>query len=102
MLTFDQSIFKDFESMLNTNEFAVQCINARTGQAFSAIWTDRSIEIDDQGMPIIQDQPMFNTSASNDIAQLDVLTIGIKKFTVYRTMPDGIGGIDVYLRGESA
>ncbi len=98
MLTFDDVIESDHGNMLNSKVFGVSCYNPRTDKTFDVIKMDAFILIDEQGLPIIEDQPMFNTSIANDIKQRDNLTINAITYNVREVRKDGIGGIDVYLK----
>jgi len=98
MLKFDDVIESDHVNMLNSKEFGASCKNTRTDKTFDVIKTDAFILVDEQGLPIIEDQPMFNTSQANDIKQHDELTINAITYKVREVRKDGIGGIDVYLK----
>lgn len=108
MSIFDDTLQSDHLNMLNSNEFGVICLNTRTDETFDIIKTDAFILVDEQGLPIIEDQPMFNTSMqmvdsngvtiSTDIKQNDVLVIESKSFKVRESRKDGIGGFDIYLK----
>lgn len=94
--------------MLSSNEFGILCLNTRTTETFNIIKTDAFILITEEGLPISEDKPMFNTSLkmidsggnliSTDIKQDDVLTIESKSFKVRIAQKDGIGGLDIYLK----
>lgn len=108
MASFKDTLKSDHLSMLNSDEFGDTCLNTRTGENFNIIKTDAFILIDQEGLPIIEDKPMFNTSEimidangdeiPTDIAQEDVLTINSKNYKVRDVRKDGIGGIDIYLK----
>ncbi|MHA1193234.1 MAG: hypothetical protein ACTSP9_13210 [Promethearchaeota archaeon] len=94
--------------MISSNEFGVLCLNTRTTETFNIIKTDAFILITEEGLPIIEDKPMFNTSMkmidsngdiiTTDIKQDDILTIETKNFKVRDVRKDGIGGSDIYLK----
>lgn len=94
--------------MLNSNEFGILCLNTRTNETFNIIKTDAFILVTEEGLPISEDKPMFNTSMkmingdgvliSTDIKQDDILTIESKTFKVRIAQKDGIGGLDIYLK----
>ena len=94
--------------MLSSNEFGILCLNTRTTETFNIIKTDAFILVTEEGLPISEDKPMFNTSMKmidgdgvlidTDIKQDDVLTIESKNFIVRIAKPDGIGGFDIYLK----
>jgi hypothetical protein len=75
---------------------------------FDIVKTDAFILVTEEGLAIIEDKPMFNTSMkmkdvngdliSTDILQEDVLTIELKSFKVRDVRKDGIGGFDIYLK----
>ena len=98
MKSFNDTLISDHESMLNSSEFGIACKNTRTGKTFDIIKTDAFILVTEEGLPIIEDKPMFNTIMSNEIKQEDVLTIDGKTFKVRDVRKDGIGGIDIYLK----
>ena len=108
MITFDDALDSDHLNMLNSSEFGSSCLNTRTGKNFDIIKTDAFVLITEEGLPIIEDKPMFNTSMkmidslgaviATDIKQDDVLTIDSKNFIVREVRKDGIGGIDIYLK----
>lgn len=95
---FKDTLVTDHQNMLNSNEFGVSCLNTRTSLTFDIIKTDAFIMIDEQGLAITEDQPMFNTIDSNDIKQKDTLTIEGKSFKVRDVRKNGIGGLDIYLK----
>ena len=105
---FKDTLKSDHLNMLNSDEFGVSCFNARTGLTFDIIKTDTFVEVTEEGFPIIEDKPMFNTSMyminpdgnmiATDIKQFDTLTIDSKTFIVREVKKDGIGGLDVYLK----
>ncbi len=97
-LSFDEMLAKDHANMLNANEFGTPCVNTRTGDTFNIIKTDAFVSISDDGIPITEEKPMFNTLETNDIKQNDILTIGVKNYRVRDVRKDGIGGIDIYLK----
>lgn len=97
-MAFKDTLVADHENMLNSNEFGVSCLNTRTSLAFDIIKTDAFIMVDEQGIPITEDKPMFNTIDSNDIKQKDILTIDGNSFKVRDVRKDGIGGLDIYLK----
>lgn len=111
MLSFDDIIEQDHFSILNTNEFAAECLNNSNSQVFNVIKTDAFISVDGEGLPIVEDVPMFNTSKKYldedgiiqdvEITQFDVLTIEGNNYRVRESRPDGIGGIDIYLKDSS-
>tara|TARA_R110002073_G_scaffold324027_1_gene501730 strand:- start:9215 stop:9541 length:327 start_codon:yes stop_codon:yes gene_type:complete len=107
MLSFNDSIEHDHQSMLNKSEFGLLCLNTRNSQEFTIIKTEAYIQIDGEGLPITSDKPMFNTSkkivvnnlfVNLDIKQNDILTIDSVNFRVFDIRNDGIGGIDIYLK----
>ncbi len=97
-MNFQDTLNQDHINMLSSDEFGVSCLNQRTNAIFDVIKTDAFIEIDEQGLPIVEDKPMFNTISSSDIKQDDRLTIGNFDYMVRSIKKDGIGGIDVYLK----
>tara|TARA_R110001606_G_scaffold2504_3_gene10949 strand:+ start:2257 stop:2583 length:327 start_codon:yes stop_codon:yes gene_type:complete len=108
MLGFIDSLENDHQSMLNKEEFGSLCLNTRNAQEFTIIKTEAYIQIDGEGLPITSDKPMFNTSKKTivnklfvdlDIKQNDILTIDNINFRVFDIRNDGIGGIDIYLKG---
>ena len=99
MFSFNDTLNQDHQNMLSSSEFGISCLNARTSLKFDVIKTDAFILVDEQGLPIIEDKPMFNTIASNDIKQDDRLTIDGIDYIVRDIRKDGIGGIDIYLKG---
>ena len=98
-LSFNAMMAKDHSNMLNANEFGTPCTNTRTNLSFTIIKTDAFVSISDDGIPITEDNPMFNTLEINDIKQNDILTIDAKSYRVRDVRRDGIGGIDIYLKG---
>lgn len=108
-LSFDDSIESDHLNMLTSKEFGVACLNTRTGETFDIIKTDAFVSVTEEGLVISEDKPMFNTSKKminslgatidTDIKQDDVLTIQGANFRVNDVRNDGIGGIDIYLKG---
>ncbi len=98
MPSFNDTLDSDHLNMLSSNEFGTACLNTRTALTFDIIKTDAFIRVTEEGLPIIEDKPMFNTIMSNDIKQEDVLTIEGKSFKVRDVRKDGIGGIDIYLK----
>lgn len=108
MLSFMDNTELDHLNMLSSNEFGVACLNTRTGLTFNIHKTDAFVMVDSQGLPIIEDTPMFNTSAkmknnlgvliTTDVKQGDTLTISTKSYLVREVRRNGIGGIDVYLK----
>ena len=94
--------------MISSNEFGTLCLNTRTTETFNIIKTDAFVLVTEEGIPIIEDKPMFNTSMkmidsngvtiSADIKQEDILTIDSKSFKVRDVRKDGIGGFDIYLK----
>lgn len=107
---FDDTIESDHLNMLTSKEFGVSCLNTRTGETFDIIKTDAFISVTEQGLPISEDKPMFNTSKKmidqtgnvidTDILQDDVLTILGANFRVNDVRNDGIGGFDIYLKDQ--
>ena len=97
-LSFDEMLAKDHANMLNASEFGTPCVNTRTGYTFNIIKTDAFVSVSDDGIPITEEKPMFNTLETNDIKQNDILTIGVKNYRVRDVRKDGIGGIDIYLK----
>ena len=107
-LSFKDILESDHQNMLSPDEFGTLCLNNRTGLTFNIIKTDTFIEITEEGLPIIEDTPMFNTSIkmkdsngviiSTDIKDDDVLTIESATFIVRKVLKDGIGGLDIYLK----
>lgn len=110
MLGFDDSIENDHLNMLTSKEFGISCLNTRTSETFDIIKTDAFISVTEEGLPISEDKPMFNTSKkminsvgviiNTDILQDDILTIQGANFKVQDVRNDGIGGIDIYLKGQ--
>lgn len=98
MATFNDTIRNDHLNMLSSSEFGTSCLNTRTGLIFDIIKTDAFILVTEEGLPIIEDKPMFNTINTNDIKQYDVLTIESVSYSVREVRKDGIGGIDIYLK----
>ena len=98
-LSFDEMMKADHANMLSANEFGTPCTNTRTTLTFNIIKTDAFVSISDDGIPITEEKPMFNTLETNDIKQNDTLTIGLKTYRVRDVRKDGIGGIDIYLKG---
>ena len=108
MVSFKDTLESDHLNMLSSDEFGDACLNTRTFETFNIIKTDAFIRVTEEGLAIIEDQPMFNTSMkmidsdgvtiSTDIKQEDVLTIDSKDFKVREVRKDGIGGYDVYLK----
>lgn len=108
MQSFKDTLNSDHLNMLSSDEFGVSCLNTRTGESFDIIKTDAFILVTEEGLPIIEDKPMFNTSnvmvdsggvtIPTDIKQEDVLTIENKNFKVRDVRKDGIGGLDIYLK----
>ena len=108
MASFKDNLELDHLKMLNSDEFGDTCLNTRTGLTFNIIKTDAFILVTEEGVPIIEDNPMFNTSINmldsngdlipTDIKQEDVLTINAKSFKVRDVRKDGIGGFDIYLK----
>jgi len=106
--SFNDILESDHLSMISSNEFGVLCLNTRTTETFNIIKTDAFILITEEGLPIIEDKPMFNTSMkmidsngdiiTTDIKQDDILTIETKNFKVRDVRKDGIGGFDIYLK----
>lgn len=96
--SFNDNLVSDHLNMISSDEFGVSCKNTRTGKTFDIIKTDAFISVTEEGLPIIEDKPMFNTIMSNDIKQEDSLTIDGKTFVVREVRKDGIGGIDIYLK----
>ena len=97
-LSFDEMMKADHANMLNASEFGTPCVNTRTGDTFNIIKTDAFVSVSDDGIPITEEKPMFNTLETNDIKQNDILTIGVKNYRVRDVRKDGIGGIDIYLK----
>jgi len=108
MSSFFDILESDHLNMISSNEFGVLCLNTRTTETFNIIKTDAFILITEEGLPIIEDKPMFNTSMkmidsngdiiTTDIKQDDILTIETKNFKVRDVRKDGIGGFDIYLK----
>lgn len=107
MLSFDEMIKQDHLNMLTYSEFGEVCLNNRNSQSFNVHKTDAYIEVTAEGLPIVEDKPMFNTSKnfiSNgiltplDIQKYDILTIDSHNYIVREVRNDGIGGIDIYLK----
>ena len=106
--SFKDNLELDHLNMLSSDEFGDTCLNARTDLTFNIIKTDSFILVTEEGLPILEDKPMFNTSMKmedengvlipTDIKQDDVLTIDSIDFTVRDVRKDGIGGFDVYLK----
>lgn len=110
MLSFDDTLETDHLGMLNSKEFGVVCLNTANSQTFDIIKTDAFILVDDGGLPVVEDKPMFNTSLKHKdaqgniidtiIEQDNVLTIKGKNYLVREVRNDGIGGIDIYLKDK--
>ena len=108
MPSFKDTLDSDHLNMLNSNEFGDSCLNTRTGESFDIIKTDAFVLVTEEGLPIIEDKPMFNTSMkmvdgngdtiTTDIKQEDMITIDGKNFKVRDVRKDGIGGLDIYLK----
>jgi len=107
MMSFNDSLENDHQSMLNSNEFGTICLNNRSGQTFNIIKTDSFVQIDSEGLPISSEKPMFNTSlkvydndvlVDIDIKQNDTLLIETVTYKVFDIRKDGIGGLDIYLK----
>lgn len=108
MAGFKDTLEVDHLNMLSSDEFGDTCLNTRTGLIFNIIKTDAFILVTEEGLPIIEDKPMFNTSLNmldsngdlipTDVKQEDVLTINAKSFKVRDVRKDGIGGFDIYLK----
>ena len=106
--SFNDTLEADHLNMLNSFEFGVACLNTRTNETFNIIKTDAFVLVTQEGLPITEDKPMFNTSEkmidvngneiATDIKQEDVLTIDSVDFKVRDVRRDGIGGIDIYLK----
>ena len=106
--SFNDILESDHLNMISSNEFGTSCFNTRTTETFNIIKTDAFILVDSEGLPIIGDKPMFNTSMkmidsngvaiTTDIKQEDILTIDSKSFKVRDVRKDGIGGFDIYLK----
>jgi len=97
-LSFDEMMKADHANMLSSSEFGTPCTNTRTGLTFNIIKTDAFVSISDDGIPITEEKPMFNTLDTNDIKQNDILSIDAKNYRVRDVRKDGIGGIDIYLK----
>lgn len=107
-MTFKDTLENDHLNMITSNEFGEVCINNRNNQVFNVIKTNAYVEISGEGIPISSDKPMFNTSEkfinnigvleALDIKQDDTVTIDSKEFYVFDIRPDGIGGLDIYLK----
>ena len=109
-LSFDDVIENDHLNIITSKEFGSVCVNNTTGQTFDIVKTDAFILVDAEGLPIVEDKPMFNTSKNfllNDVltplslTQFDDLTIDSRDFIVRDIRQDGIGGLDVYLKDKS-
>lgn len=108
MSGFKDNLELDHLNMLSSDEFGDACLNTRTDLTFNIIKTDSFILVTEEGLAIIEDKPMFNTSMQmedengvlipTDIKQDDVLTIDSSDFIVREVRKDGIGGFDVYLK----
>ena len=98
LVTFKDTLDTDMTNMFNTNEFAVNCLNVRTGLIFGVIFEEVSVNVDGDGMPIILDNPMIYTKSNNDVLQNDTLTIEGTSYYVDRKPKDGINGMEVYLK----
>lgn len=98
LLTFKTSISNDMLNMFNVNEFAVNCLNTRTGLTFGVIFEEVSVDVNNDGMPIILDNPVIYTQSINDIEQNDLLTIDGINYYVSKKPKDGINGTEVYLK----
>jgi hypothetical protein len=105
---FDDTLENDHLNMLSINEFGTQCFNNRNSQTISVIKTNAFIQMNNEGLPITSETPMFNTSelyldengnkSDVDILQDDLLTIESKDYYVFDVRKDGIGGLDIYLK----
>lgn len=98
----------DHLTMLNSKEFGSVCVNSTQNQTLNIIKTDAFVEITSEGLPIIETTPMFNTSLKHlkdgilintVIKQNDILVIDGISYLVREVRNDGIGGIDIYLKG---
>lgn len=108
MQSFGDMIEKDHLNMLTNKEFGTQCVNTSNSQTFDIIKTNAFIEITSEGLPIIEDKPMFNTSLKHldengdlidtVIKQNDSLVIESITYFVRDIRLDGIGGMDIYLK----
>ncbi len=108
MISFNDTLESDHLNMLTSKEFGVVCLNNTNSQTFDIIKTDAFVLIDEGGLAISEDKPMFNTSLKHKditgnlidtvISQYDSLTIESKNYIVRDTRRDGIGGIDIYLK----
>jgi len=109
MMGFDDVLLNDHFGMINNKEFGVKCTNTSNNQVFNIIKTDSFVLVSDEGLPIVEDKPMFNTSEkfkddlgviqTNSISQYDKLMIDGSFYTVREVRRDGIGGLDIYLKG---
>lgn len=107
-ISFNDTVESDHLNMLTSDEFGTLCENTRTGLTFDIIKTDAFIEINEGGLPIVEDKPMFNTSKkmlntngdiiATDIQPDDTITIESKNFIVREVRNDGIGAFDIYLK----
>tara|TARA_B110000858_G_C17788281_1_gene468370 strand:+ start:994 stop:1296 length:303 start_codon:yes stop_codon:yes gene_type:complete len=98
MSSFKDQIGFDFNTMINTDEFASIVLNLRTNESFGAIKNDAYIGVDNEGMPITKDTPIINLQLKIDIKQHDMLRIDGIDFLVFEIQKDGIDGQDVYLK----
>lgn len=106
---FKNSLVADHLGMLSSDEFGDTCLNNRTGETFEIIKTDTFVDIQENGIPIIEEKPMFNTCnvmtnslgniITTDIKQFDTLIIDSINYIVREVKQDGIGGLDIYLKG---
>lgn len=96
--SFNEMMKIDHANMLSSNDFGTPCLNNRTSVIFNIIKTDAFVSISDDGIPITEEKPMFNTLESSDIKQNDILTIDATNYKVRDIRRDGIGGIDIYLK----
>ena len=111
MLGFDDTLEADHLGMLTNKEFGVVCLNTSNSQTFDIIKTDAFILVDEGGLPLVEDKPMFNTSLKHKnnlgvlidttIVQDNVLKIDSKNYLVRDVRNDGIGGIDIYLKDSA-
>ena len=111
MLSFDDTLGTDHLNMLNSKEFGDVCLNTNNSQTFDIIKTDAFVLVDEGGLPIVEDKPMFNTSLKHKdllgdiidtvIVRFNVLTINSKNYIVRDVRNDGIGGIDIYLKDSA-
>jgi len=108
MSAFDDMLENDHSSMVTNEEFGKSCYNRNSEQTFNVIKTDTHVVVEENtGIPIINDKPMFNTPINHLVDGImvktilnhgDVLEIENEVYKIRETKPDGIGGMDIYLK----